>query len=80
MLGLPLEGMDPTYSLCSIDEMPPRFKDQRIVPKIQMVGQATSEPITSYPWDPRNCVVSIASTTISSVSFTAMFKGVTQFG
>jgi hypothetical protein len=56
MLGLPLEGMDPTCSLRSIDEKPPRFLDYRIVPKIQMVDHVTSEPTISYRWGPRNRV------------------------
>ena len=53
---LRLEGMDPTCSLRSIDETPPRFKDFRIVPKIQMVDHVTSEPTIFYRWDPRNRV------------------------
>ncbi len=56
MSGRFLEGMDPTCSLRSIDETPSRFLDYRIVPKIQMVADVTSEPTISYPWDPRNRV------------------------
>jgi len=48
--------MDPTCSLRIIDEMHPRFSDYRIVPKIQMVADVTSEPTISNPWDPRNRV------------------------
>ena len=58
MSGRFLEGMDPTCSLRSIDEMPPRFLDYRIVPKIQIVDHVISEPSISYPWDPKNRAVS----------------------
>ena len=57
MQGRLLEGMDPTYSLRSVVEMPPRFSGCRIVPKIQMVDPVTSEPTISYRWGPRNRVV-----------------------
>ena len=50
-MGLYSEGMDQTRSLRSMDEIPRRFKDYRVVPRIQIVDHVTSEPTTSYPWD-----------------------------
>ena len=57
MLGLLSEGMNPTCSMRSVDEMLPRFKDYRNVSRTRMVDHVTSEPTTSYPWDLKNRVV-----------------------